>query len=456
MLTIALAESAVTNSLGRAISLSLVAAELGPVELWAIDDGPPWTGARHFDLSIHPFPARRLDLVIERILSAGREGPVLVWVSKGISPLHRIAQAVAGKPGVTVIADFDDDDVSLMQEQVRRSVKTAVHLNVLHRKSPAQVARAQARTARAADAYTFSSGALRETYAGRGLPERRSAIVPHARPSSWLVPERVTRRPGPLRLAYLGTVRPHKGADHILNLVEAMPEIEFSSFAGSFRPPSGGATWHLITDDVPLREVYADVDFVLVPQNPTSSAARNQLPSKIVEAAAFGTAVVGTPTPVIEEYCAGAYIPIDDWSDAVGRRRPHPRRRSRSRWAPRCGRCSSIASRPASRRQRSPSSSRRHARARTSDDPQAPAGAGAGPPRRRSRRRSPSGDLHHRQLGGLLLAESVDETADGQLDVVVREHLVLRDVAQRRGIPRRRRSAAAGRTRSMSARSATP
>jgi glycosyltransferase involved in cell wall biosynthesis len=95
-----------------------------------------------------------------------------------------------------------------------------------------------------------------------------------------------------------------------------MPEIEFSSFSGSFQPTTSGAAWHAVGPEAALPKVYADIDFTLVPQNPTSSAARNQLPSKIVEAAAFGVAVVATPTPVIEEYCAGAYVPIDDWTDA--------------------------------------------------------------------------------------------------------------------------------------------
>lgn len=316
MLTITLAESAVTNSLGRAISLSLVAAEFGDVELWAVDDGPTWTGARHFDLRIHRFPAHDLRVVVDRVRQAAQEQPVLVWISKGIAPLDRLARALKRIAGVTVLADFDDDDVSLMQEQVRNSLKTAVHLNVFHRKSPVQVARAQRRTAEAADAYTFSSDTLRGAYATRGLPARSSAIVAHARPSSWLAEPRTSRRPGPLRLGYLGTVRPHKGADRILDLVRAMPEIEFSSFSGSFRPSTGGAIWHAIGPEATLRDVYADIDFTLVPQNPHSSAARNQLPSKIIEAAAFGVALVATPTPVIEEYCAGAYIPVPDWSDA--------------------------------------------------------------------------------------------------------------------------------------------
>ena len=311
----ALAESSVTNSLGRAISVGLVAAELGTVELWALDDGPTWTGARHFDLPIHRFAARRIDELVAAISTRARTEPVVVWISKGLSPLDRIGRAVHGKPGVTVIADFDDDDVSLMQEQMRKSVKTAVHLNFTHRKSPTQVRRSQQRTSQVADAYTFSSQTLREAYLRRGLPEHSSAIIPHARPSSWLGVEQRVRRPGPMRLAYLGTVRPHKGADQILALVEAMPEIEFYSFSESFIPATGGATWHAVGPDAALPDVYADIDFTLVPQNPASSAARHQLPSKIVEAAAFAVAVVATPTPVIEEYCAGSYVAIDDWTD---------------------------------------------------------------------------------------------------------------------------------------------
>lgn len=313
----ALAESSVTNSLGRAISLSLVAAELGTVELWALDDGPTWTGARHFDLPIHRFTVRRINELVAAISARARTEEVVVWISKGLSPLDRIGHAVHGMPGVTVIADFDDDDVSLMQEQMRKSVKTAVHLNVTHRKSPTQVRRSQQRTSRIADAYTFSSATLREAYVRRGLQAHSSAIIPHARPTSWLGAERRVRRPGPMRLAYLGTVRPHKGADQILKLVEAMPDIEFSCFSESFLPATGGATWHSVGPDAALPDVYADIDFTLVPQNPNSSAARHQLPSKIVEAAAFAVAVVATPTPVIEEYCAGGYVAIDDWNDTA-------------------------------------------------------------------------------------------------------------------------------------------
>lgn len=316
------AESALTNSLGRAISLALVGAERAETELWAVDDGPVWTGARHFDIDIRRFDGRHLEPLIGRMIEAAETGAVVVWLSKGISPLDRIAAALADRPAITVIADFDDDDVSLMREQVRKSWKTALHLNVLHRKSPTQVSRAQRRTAQAAQGYSFSSRALADTYAGRGLPSLPSGVVPHARPDRWLVDARTHRPPGPLRLAYLGTVRPHKGADRILALVEAMPDIEFSSFAGSFRPTGGGAVWHAIGAEAPLSEVYSGIDFTLVPQDASSSAARNQLPSKIVEAAVFGVALVATPTPVIEEYCAGAYVPITDWSDvdAVARR----------------------------------------------------------------------------------------------------------------------------------------
>lgn len=310
-----IAESAVTNSLGRAVSLALVGSQRAETELWAVDDGPVWTGARHYDLDIRRFDGSKPDALVARVLDAARAEPVVVWISKGFAPLERIAAAVSGRPNVTVIADFDDDDVSLMREQVAKSWKTALHLNVLHRKSPTQVRRAQARTARAADGYTFSSRVLERTYTARALPERPTEVVPHARPDGWLVADRTGREPGPLRLAYLGTVRPHKGADRVVALVGAMPDIEFSCFTGSFRPGGEGATWHSIGADAALPDVYSGIDFTLVPQDPSSAAARNQLPSKIVEAAVFGVAVVATPTPVIEEYCAGAYVPIEDWSD---------------------------------------------------------------------------------------------------------------------------------------------
>ena len=316
MFTFVVAESTVTNSLGRAFSRALIAEELGPVELWAHDDGPIWVGARHFDLDIKRFGGRNLSGLVRAVRTVAEQQPVLVWISKGLSPLDQVAWQVKDIPNVQVVADFDDDDVSLMREQVRKSIKTALHLNVFHRKSPRQDLLAQRRTASAACAYTFSSEVLRETFSAAGLPERPAAVVSHARPTSWLVPERTGRQPGALRLSYLGTVRPHKGGDRVLRLVETMEDIEFWSFSGAFQPPNAKAVWHGVPPEARLKDVYANIDFTLVPQDPTSPAARNQLPAKIVEAAAFGVAVAATPTPVIEEYCAGSYLPVPDWSDS--------------------------------------------------------------------------------------------------------------------------------------------
>src|SRR5687767_12884556 len=144
------AESAAANSLGRAISMTLVAAELGTVETWALDDGPTWTGARHFDLDLHRFRPRHIDVLVDAVRARSAIEPVAVWISKGLAPLDDIARAVRELP-VTVIADFDDDDVSLMQEQMQSSLKTALHLNFTHRKAPTRVRLAQRRTAVAAD-----------------------------------------------------------------------------------------------------------------------------------------------------------------------------------------------------------------------------------------------------------------------------------------------------------------
>ena len=103
-----IAESAAANSLGRAISMSLVAAELGTVETWAVDDGPTWTGARHFDLEIRRFSAHGAGALVDSIRQRSASEQVVVWISKGIAPLDGIARAAQRLPDVTVIADFDD------------------------------------------------------------------------------------------------------------------------------------------------------------------------------------------------------------------------------------------------------------------------------------------------------------------------------------------------------------
>ena len=72
-----LAESAVTNSLGRGISLALVGREWGSVELWARDDGPTWTGARHFDVEVHRFSSTDITALVQRIRLAARDEPAL-------------------------------------------------------------------------------------------------------------------------------------------------------------------------------------------------------------------------------------------------------------------------------------------------------------------------------------------------------------------------------------------
>ncbi|PPI13408.1 hypothetical protein C5D04_09825, partial [Rathayibacter sp. AY1D2] len=84
-------------------------------------------------------------------------------------------------------------------------------------------------------------------------------------------------------------------------------------------PPSDvAAQWVMRPPTTPLSEIYADVDVLVLPMDIRSPAALYQLPAKLVDAAVFGTAVAATPTPPIEEFAAGAFLPVTDWSDPVG------------------------------------------------------------------------------------------------------------------------------------------
>lgn len=325
--TFVLSPSSSSNSLGRGISMATTAAELGDVELWALQDGPTWVAASKFGIEVNLFSAGQRAEMIERILSPAQGGEkVLLWVSKGLHPLDLIARAAAQHPRVTVIHDIDEDDLALITMHVRSSLRRAAQFPPTHPRSPFRVRRAQARTADAADAFSFTSHAIQEVYAARGTDGKPASRIPHVRSFRSLDevrPEgREPSRSG-LTLAFLGSIRPHKGIDHIVNVVEAMPDASVRSFHQTWRPPKSlRGRWIELPSSQSVIEAYRGVDVLLVPQDMSSHVAQTQLSAKVLDAALVACAVVGTPTRTLEEYCAGAYLPIDDWlnTDEVVRR----------------------------------------------------------------------------------------------------------------------------------------
>ena len=118
--------------------------------------------AIHYRLQHTVQVQRRSDLVAIRneIESASKTQPVIVWFSKGADPLPKLAQLLRSVPGVRIMADFDDDDVSIMREFRRSSVLNAAKANPLRRKAPGRLLRSQERLAALSDLVTYSSDAI--------------------------------------------------------------------------------------------------------------------------------------------------------------------------------------------------------------------------------------------------------------------------------------------------------
>jgi glycosyltransferase involved in cell wall biosynthesis len=309
-----IAESTASNSLGRAISLALTAEPIGAAELWALDTGPVWVGAAQFGVPVNVFSRNTLPDLAHRIEVASQSAPTIVWISKGAKPLDDLGVRLSSAPGVTLVADFDDDDFSLMRETAARSLKSRVRLNWFARKSPRQIKKAQRRLDGAAGLTTFSSDALRLRMNRRGIGLANSAIVAHTRVRCVRSPEPLVE--GPLTLGFFGTIRAHKGIDDIVSLLDAMPDTYISYFEQDWQPPARQRDrWRSAKSDAPLADLYAGISCLLVPQNPASAAAQVQLPAKIIDAANAGKAVVATPTDPIREYAGTAFVAIDDWTD---------------------------------------------------------------------------------------------------------------------------------------------
>jgi hypothetical protein len=289
------------------------------VSVFALDDGPVWRGASQFDdlPAVQPLP--RTGAMIANIAAVAAAHGAVVWLSKGAAPLHRLAARASRIPRTLVIADYDDDDVAIMRSFREQSTLNRLKMNPLRRKHPKRLLRTQRLVAESADAVTFSSKALSQVYMeSRGFPTVASSIIPHTR--------RQLQRSGSatpdgedLRLAFFGTVRAHKGAEHLVSLMRSDRSISISSFQQAWAPPADCASqWKTSPPGTPLADLYAEVDYLILPMDAESPAAQTQLPAKLIDAAANSTAVAATPTPAVSEYASGAFLPITDWSNAPG------------------------------------------------------------------------------------------------------------------------------------------
>lgn len=290
------------NALGRTLCLATVARELGSATVWAPLDGAIWSGAAQFDFSVRPLSRQALAQELER--DSARSNPI-VWITKGTPPLQRLFRKPLGARHWRYIVDFDDNDAELAFEFASASFGNRLRINLLRGNTPIQIRRAQRFVASQAHARTVASLAVGRVSAGGRLP---TLLVPHAR-----TPLNVRREPtDAIRIGFLGTLRSHKGLQHLLRLLDADDALRLVTFDQDGLPPRTDIV--RIPPHTRLADAYSEVDVLLIPSDRTS-ASEVQLPAKLIDALVSRTPILATETSAIREIAADQVTYVEDWSD---------------------------------------------------------------------------------------------------------------------------------------------
>jgi glycosyltransferase involved in cell wall biosynthesis len=330
-----LAPSTSDNSLGRALCLAAILEHLGPVTVAAAEHGPMWLGAASWDISVDVYSGTRQLLgIAERELRTHPLPLVIVAVKPLPTSLGAaiLVSRILGHRGrsVRLIADLDEDDLTLRwaalrhtprRQRLRWHARTVRDLHVGH---PLLVSLLQTRCAPRADAVTVSSWEVKRLVRRAQGPVLR---VPHAREVRRYAPPLPADR---LRLGFFGTPRGYKGVRVLASLLEVLPDTELHLLGD--RLPGGFSIGGDVTDRVrfhaagdrrSLDRAFAEVDVVVLPQDPAAEQTRLQLPAKLIDALMFGRPVVATATPPIVEL-GGPYVrtvaswaPLGDAIDAL-------------------------------------------------------------------------------------------------------------------------------------------
>ncbi|WP_179275412.1 glycosyltransferase [Rhodococcoides fascians] len=259
-----------------------------------MDDGQPWPGIGQFSVNVKAI--RRGELPEWKLPQPGVKR--IVWVSKGISPLAKIVEKIReADDTVIVVLDLDDDDAALAADFRSTSITNWLRLNPARRMYPGRIRSAQHKIADVADLFTFSSNVLASRFPGHWVPTVR---ITHARPI--VAPVLPTPVPGLVRIGTFGTIRGHKGARRLSELMEFSDTLELHTFKNSGVSLSAAASERHIEHEpgTPLSEVYSAVDVAYIPMS-TNSGADVQLPAKLIDAMAIGVPIVTSPTSAIVE-----------------------------------------------------------------------------------------------------------------------------------------------------------
>jgi glycosyltransferase involved in cell wall biosynthesis len=293
--------------------MAMVAQEIGNTRLIALGRGDLWKGASQFDTPVERAEAAQVVEFVSREQEDHPSSTIVVWISKGYRPLDRISERIRQRvPSVRIVLDLDDHDADLARMFRAHSSVNAAKLNRLRRGHPQSIEMSQRRVAQVSDGFTFSTDSLRSRFPDSYTP---SARIPHARADvSVGLASSVSQRS--LTIGALGTIRPHKGGDVLLNAIRSDPGLRLVTFAhcGLGEPGNEDPNWVELPAGTPLAEAYSQIDVSVILMTDQSQGAQLQLPAKLVDSMRAGVAILASPTPAISEIAGDSvtYIANDD------------------------------------------------------------------------------------------------------------------------------------------------
>lgn len=241
----------------------------------------------------------------------------VIYASKPLLPSYGVALLKKRSSGRPVILDIDDLETSWFDhlKGVRRWV------TALDPSGPIYTEWIEKQVG-AADEITTVSAQLQEIY-GRGV------IVPHGKDTESFDPARYNRNR--LRqefnfenlgiIMFLGTIRPHKGLDHIIKALNIIDRVDLRLvIIGAGSEPKYekklvelGRGRVILKNNIPFHDIpryLHAADLVVLPQKKTGRSL-GQIPAKIFDAMAMAKPVIAAGIADIPQILAGCGIVVE-------------------------------------------------------------------------------------------------------------------------------------------------